>query len=160
MHTHKLPTARIKVQHTTPDPRLVGPALHGFMAIWGKLIETDRWPAWVIGVDRVSASEPSTLARGSRVDVAGLFGLGDIEILRWDPETEVVLLLRMNGLRLAFSIQLQRNAGDTIIAVEGEYELSGWKNACGLAFRLFLHRRQRRMIEKLDFLLNRISKAH
>jgi hypothetical protein len=160
MHTHKLPTARIKFRHTTLDPALVGPARHRFMNIWGHLIDTDRWPAWVIGVDKVSASEPNALARGSRVAVAGLFGPGDIEILHWDPETEIVLLLRLNGLRLAFSIQLRRDAADAVIDIKGEYELAGWKNACGRAFRLFLHQRQRQMIEKLDFVLNQTSKMH
>jgi len=160
MHTHNFPAARIKVQHTTPVPVLVGPSRHGFMDIWDKLIDTGRWPAWVIGVDRVSASEPNALARGSRVNVAGLFGPGHIEILRWAPETEVVFLLRMNGLRLAFSIQLRRDAGNAIIDVEGEYELTGWKNACAVIFRLFLHRRQRQMIEKLDFVLNQTAKMH
>ncbi len=160
MHTHKLPTARIKFQHTTPDSTLVRPARHGFMNIWGNLIDTNRWPAWVIGVDKVSASEPNTLARGSRVDVAGLFGPGYIEILHWDPETEIVLLLRLKGLRLAFSIQLRCDAGDAVIDIRGEYELAGWKNACGMAFRLFLHRRQRQMIEKLDFVLNQTPKIH
>lgn len=160
MHTHSFPAARIKVKHTTSAAELVGPARHGFMDIWYKLIDTGCWPAWVIGVAKVSASEPNTLARGSKIDVAGLFGSGHIEILRWDPETEVVFLLRMNGLRLAFSIQLRRDAGNAIIDVKGEYELTGWKSAYAVVFRLFLHRRQRQMIEKLDFMLNQTAKMH
>lgn len=160
MHTHNFPAAKIKVQYVKPDPMLVGPVPHGLMSIWGKLVNIKFWPAWVIGVDKVLAGESNTMARGSLFEVVGIFGAGKIEILRWAPETELVLLLQTSDLRLAFSILLDGGAGDAIIDVEGEYELTGWKSAFRPILILLLRRRQRKMIDKLNFLLNQPSSTH
>lgn len=157
MRTYNFPTANIKVHHTTIDAMLVGPAPEQITGIWGYLIEINSWSDWVIGVDKVLTNERSTISRGSIFDVNGLFGKGQIEILRWDPEAEMVLMLQVNDLRLAFSILLRNVDCNTVIEVEGEYELFGWKNAFAAVFRLFLHRQQNQMMNKLDLSLNQPS---
>lgn len=159
MQTHKLAASKIEVQNTIANPLLVGPARHGFMNIWTKLNNTDSWPSWLLGVDKVSAKAHTTMARGSIFEVTGIFGSGEIEILRWNPEKELILLLQMDCLRLAFSIHLSGNNDETIIDIEGEYELSGWKNVCWPFYRLSLSRQRRLMIRKLNFMLNQSSKV-
>jgi hypothetical protein len=157
MRTYNFPAAIIKVHHTTPDPMLVGPAPGQVTGIWGYLIDISSWSDWVIGVDKILTSERNTISRGSTFDVNGFFGNGQIEILRWDPETEIVFMLQMQDLRLAFSILLHNVEGNTVIEVEGEYELSGWKNSFAAVFKLFLHRQQKQMMNKLDFQLTQPS---
>jgi hypothetical protein len=157
MRTYNFPAANIKVHHTTIDPMLVGPAPEQITGIWGYLIEINSWSDWVIGVDKVLMNERNTISRGSIFDVNGLFGKGQIEILRWDPEAEMVLMLQVSDLRLAFSILLRNVDCNTVIEVEGEYELFGWKNAFAAVFRLFLHRQQNQMMNKLDLSLNQPS---
>jgi hypothetical protein len=66
-------------------------------------------------------------------------------------------MLQVNDLRLAFSILLRNVDCNTVVKVEGEYELSGWKNTFAAVFRLFLHRQQNQMMNKLDLLLNQPS---
>lgn len=161
MHTHNFPTSKIEVRYVTPDPMLIGPTPHRFKDIWAELIDINSWPAWVIGVDKVLADETTTMARGSLFNVVGLFGPGEIEVLRWDLGVELVLLLRMNGLRLAFSVHLNSDMNsDMTIDVEGEYELTGWKKACGAVFRYYLQRQQQKMVDRLELMINHGSNTH
>ena len=157
MSTYNFPAANIKVHHTAVDPMLVGPAPEQVTGIWAYLIKISSWSDWVIGVDKVLTNGHHTISRGSIFDINGLFGNGLIEILRWDPEAEIVLMLQVNDLRLAFSILLRNVDCNTVVEVEGEYELSGWKNTFAAVFRLFLHRQQNQMMNKLDLLLNQPS---
>tara|TARA_B100000780_G_scaffold263290_1_gene217074 strand:- start:229 stop:699 length:471 start_codon:yes stop_codon:yes gene_type:complete len=156
MGTYNFTAANIKVHRTTLDPMLVGPAPEQVTGIWGFLVDISSWSDWIIGVDKVLRGERNAISRGSTFDVNGWFGNGQIEILRWDPKVEMVFMLQMNDLRLAFSILLHNVEGNTVVEVEGEYELTGWRLSFSAVFRLFLHRRQKKMMNKLDLLLNQL----
>lgn len=159
IRTIHLPTIAVSSPLAPAIAGLVGPALPLEVLFWQQVFGLKSLLWWLFGVNTRPIISGDKVSRGYIHYLESSQGSCKLEILRWDPFQECVLLIDRDYCRIALSISLIYSREKVSAQLESECEVRGWRSLCLPIFGILLNHRYRKMGTRLEQLLIQTNRA-
>lgn len=133
----------------------VGPSLPPKIRLWRHVFDLKHLIWWLLDSEEHQNHNGNRISRGYAYQFSTTQGAGELEVLRWNPFQDCVMLLNTDSCRIALSVSLSFSNEEVSAQLNGECEVSGWRSFCLPVFGLVLNRRYRKIGGRLERLLIR-----